>query len=84
MNKSTYITTRFDVCNGFYVEVTPYTCDKEEWLAFTLCRDGYGCKSFMFGLKRKDTPEHMWEDIILSNIRSYTEFFYEDIKSLER
>ena len=75
MKKSTYITTRFDVGDRFYVEVSP----DGEWYDFVLCMEGYGIKSFMFGLYKKDCPEEMWEEIIEANVEDYIEVFLDDM-----
>lgn len=86
MVKTSYTVTRFDVgYQGFYVEVTPYMQDGEEWLEFTLCKERYGMKSFMFGVKKQGCPESEWEEIIMGNLLSdgYISMFYDDMAALE-
>ena len=83
MKKSSYTVTRFDVDNEYYVEVTPYFEHNEEYLDFTLCKERYGFKSFMFGLKKQDCPESEWENMIESNVYDYISSFEEDIEILE-
>ena len=75
MKRSTYTTTRFDIDDDFYVEVSP-NGDKFE---FVLCMENYGIKSFMFGLYKKDCPEEIWEEIIESNVENYIDDFYSHI-----
>lgn len=75
MKKSAYIVTRFDIDDDFYVEVTP----NEEMFEFVLCMNGYGIKSFMFGLYKKDCPEEIWEEIIENNAEDYIDSFYSHI-----
>lgn len=75
MKKSTYTTTRFDVVDNFYVEVSP----NKDMLEFVLCMENYGIKSFMFGLYKKDCPEEMWEEIIENNVEDYIVMFLDDM-----
>ena len=75
MKKSTYITTRFDVDDEFYVEVSP----NGEWIEFVLCKKKYGLKDFMFGLHKKDCPEETWEEIIENNAEDYITSFPDDV-----
>lgn len=79
MKKSTYTTTRFDVVDNFYVEVSP----NKDILEFVLCMENYGIKSFMFGLYKKDCPEEMWEEIIENNVEDYIAMFLDDMDYLE-
>lgn len=79
MKKSTYTTTRFDVVDNFYVEVSP----NKDMLEFVLCMENYGIKSFMFGLYKKDCPEEMWEEIIENNVEDYIAMFLDDMDYLE-
>lgn len=84
MKKTTYTTTRFDIDNEFYVEVTPDTdLYGRETFEFVLCMRNYGIKSFMFGLYKKDCPEDNWEEIIMANIEDYIESFLEDMDYFE-
>lgn len=75
MKKSTYTTTRFDVGDGFYVEVSP----NGEMFEFVLCMENYGIKDFMFGLYKKDCPEEMWEEIIEGNVEDYIDSFLNNV-----
>ncbi len=75
MKKSTYTTTRFDIDDDFYVEVSP----NKDMFEFVLCMENYGIKSFMFGLYKKDCPEEMWEEMIENNVEDYIDSFYSHI-----
>ena len=80
MKKTICTVTRFDIEDGFYVEVSPSTSKNgEEMYDFVLCLKGYGIKSFMFGLYAKDCPEEAWDEIIENNIDEYIESFIEDM-----
>ena len=80
MKKIIYTTTRFNIYdNEFYVEVSPYEEHGEKWLAFTLCKEKYGIKSFMFGLKAETCPEEEWENLIEANVYDYIETFIEEM-----
>ena len=75
MKKNTYMITRFDVDDRFYVEVSP----NKDTFEFVLCMENYGLKYFMFGLYKKDCPEEIWEDIIENNVEDYIESFFDDV-----
>lgn len=75
MKRSTYITTRFDIDDDFYVEVSP----NKDMFEFVLCMENYGIKSFMFGLYKKDCPEEIWEELIKNSIEDYIVCFYENV-----
>lgn len=81
MRKSTYVTTRFDINDDFYVEVSPNIEINlhGEWIEFVLCMKNYGLKSHMFGLQKKDFPEETWEELIENNIEEYIDSFLEDV-----
>lgn len=82
MKKTTYTVTRFDIRNGFYVEITPTTDkDGDKIYDFVLCLENYGIKSFMFGLFAKDCPEECWEEMIENNVDKYIEIFLEDMEA---
>lgn len=83
MNKSTYMVTRFDVNDEFYVEVYPYTQDGNEYIGFTLCKNRYAINSFMFGILKKSCPEYEWERLIKANVDEYIDMFYEDMEALD-
>lgn len=83
MNKSTYMVTKFDVNNEFYVEVYPCTCDGNEYIGFTLCKNKYAIKSFMFGVPKANCPEYDWERFIKDNVDEYIDMFYEAMETLE-
>ena len=82
MKKTTYVTTRFDVRDGFYVEVTPSCVGSEKTFDFVLCKQGYGTKIFMFGLLEKNCPPDMWETMIENNVDIYMEAFDDDIAAV--
>lgn len=67
MNKTTYTTTRFNVSDDFYVEVS----EEKNIINFVLCRENFGVKSFMFGLNKKDAPPETWEELIKNNVYDY-------------
>lgn len=75
MKKTTYVTTRFDVNDDFYVEVSP----NGELIEFVLCMNNYGMKSYMFGMYEKDCPKETWEELIENNIEDYIDSFYSHI-----
>ena len=75
MKKTKYITTRYDVNDDFYVEVSP----NGDVIEFVLCMKNYGIKSYMFGLCKKDCPKKNWEEMIKNSIGNYIDDFYSDI-----
>ena len=79
MNKTTYTTTRFDVNDEFYVEVSP----DGEVIDFFLCMQDCGIKTYMFGFDKNDCPEDMWEQLIEDNVEDYIKEFLKDIDYLE-
>lgn len=84
MKKTIYTTTRFDIDNEFYVEVSPGTNLRgEEMIEFVLCMQNYGMKFFMFGLHKEYCSEDTWEEIIMENIKDYIELFLENMDCLE-
>ena len=81
MKKTTYTVTRFDIREGFYVEVTPSTDkDGKEMYDFVLCLENYGIKSLMFGLFANDCQEETWEEMIENNVDEYIESFLDDME----
>jgi hypothetical protein len=78
-----YKVWRINVDDEYYVEITPYIDNHEKWLDFTLCKENYGIKSFMFGLSRKHCPESEWKEIIFANVDDYIASFEEEIEILE-
>ena len=81
MKKTTYTVTRFDIREGFYVEITPSTDkDGKEMYDFVLCLKNYGIKSLMFGLFANDCPEETWEGMIENNVDEYIESFLDDME----
>lgn len=81
LQKTTYITTRYDIYGGFYVEVTKDT--EKECVDFVLCREDYGIKSYMIGVPIKDCPESEWEDMIESEVERHIALYIQDIEYLE-
>lgn len=83
MKKTTYTVTRFDIEDGFYVEVSP-NAEGKPMYDFFLCKEEYGIKDFMFGLYTKDCPPSEWEDMIEANvygcIENYIESYIEDME----
>ena len=81
LKRTNYVTTRYDVYGGFYVEVTKNP--EKDYVDFVLCRENYGFKSHMIGIPTKDCPESVWEDLIRRNVDSYIAGFIQDIEYLE-
>ena len=81
LKRTTYVTTRYDVYGGFYVEVTKNT--EKDYVDFVLCRENYGFKSYMIGVPAKDCPESVWEDLIRRNVDRHIAGFIQDIDCLE-
>lgn len=75
MNKTTYTTTRFDINDDFYVEVSP----NGDLIDFVLCMEDYGIKSHMFGIHKKNCPEEIWEKLIENDIEEHIDNFYSHI-----
>ena len=75
MNKTTYTTTRFDVDDDFYVEVSP----NEDCFDFVLCMNNYGLKLHMFGVCSKEFPESTWEKMIEELVDGYIDVFYKNV-----
>lgn len=71
MNKTKYITTRFDISDDFYVEVS----EEKNITNFVLCRENFGVKTFMFGLSPKHCPPETWEELIVNNVNDYIPLF---------
>ena len=71
MNKTTYTTTRFDVSDDFYVEVS----EEKNTTNFVLCHENFGIKTFMFGLSTKHCPSETWEELIINNVNDYIPLF---------
>ena len=69
MKKATYETTKFDVRDGYYVEVSPN--EKDNTYEFYLGKEDHTIKILMFGTIQTDCPSFMWEDMILSNVEDY-------------
>ena len=67
MKKTTYTVTRYDIKEGFYVEVTPDITLKEEIYKIYLCSEDYDIKMFVYGILKKHTES---EEHILSIINS--------------
>ena len=81
LQRTTYVTTRYDVYGGFYVEVTKNP--EKDYVDFVLCRENYGFKNYMIGIPTKDCPESVWEDLIRRNVDSHIAGFIQDIECLE-
>lgn len=85
LKRSTYVTTRYDVYGGFYVEVTKNP--EKDYVDFVLCRENYGFKNYMIGIPTKDCPESVWEkvweNLIRRNVDSHIAGFIQDIECLE-
>ena len=71
MNKTKYITTRFDISDDFYVEVIQNGVTVD----FILCKKDAGVKTFMFGLSPKHCPPETWEELIINNVNDYIPLF---------
>ena len=81
LKRTTYVTTRYNVYGGFYVEVTKNP--EKDYVDFVLCRENYGIKSYMIGIPAKDCPESVWEDLIRRNVDSHIAGFIQDVEYLE-
>ena len=84
MVKTSYTVTRFDVgYQGFYVEVTPYVQDGEEWLEFTLSKEECDLERLMFKVKAIVTEDE-WEGLIMGKLLTdgYIADFYDDMLGL--
>ena len=80
MKKTTYIVTRFEIDDGFYVEVSPGIDNKgKELYNFFLCKENYEIKELMFRLYASDYQPSEWEDIIEANVDEYIENFIENM-----
>ena len=75
MNKTTYTTTRFDVDDDFYVEVSP----NEDNFDFVLCMNNYDLKYCMFRLDNKEFTERKWEKLIKELVGGYIDDFYKNV-----
>ena len=81
MKKTTYTVTRFDIEDGFYVEVSPSTGNEgKEMYDFFLCKENYGIKELMFGLYANDCQPSEWEDMIAANVDDYIKTFVENME----
>ena len=77
MKKTTYITTRFDVSDDFYVEVS----EEKNTTNFVLCRENFGIKYFMFAFDNQNAPPgDSWEEIIKSNVTNFIKAFKKEFK----
>ena len=84
MKKTTYTTIRFDVRDGFYVEVSPNVDGKgKSMYDFFLCLEGYGIKVHMIGLYAEDCPPETWERLIENEVDEHIEMFIEDMDNWE-
>ena len=83
MKKITYTTTRFDVGNGYYVEVMPgIPCEDRTtyFVEFFLCNK-YGDKRFMFCLPQGE--EDQWEDCIQAVLDEEIKEYEESLNYIE-
>ena len=71
MKKATYKATRFDLENGYFVEVTK----EGETVEFYLFNKEYRVKHFMFGFHEDTAPTEKWAEIIEANADSEIELF---------
>ena len=71
MKKATYKTTRFDLENGYFVEVIK----EAETVEFYLLNKEYGIKYFMFGFHEDTAPSEKWAEIIEANADSEIELY---------
>ena len=79
MKKTTYMVTRFDIDEEFYVEVSPSKNKYgDDLYDFVLCKENYGIKNYMFCLSQKDCPPSEWENIILENVYEHIELYNEE------
>lgn len=78
LKKTTYTTTRYDVGDGFYVEVSPN--EKEESVEFYLGHNRYGVKDLVFGVMEKDCPkdDEKIQSMILQNVEDEIKIYKEE------
>ena len=74
MNKTTYIITRFELENGFFVDVL----EENGAIEFYLYRKNNGFKMFMFGIMKEAAPPEKWEEIINANVDEYSETYIDE------
>lgn len=79
MKKTTYMVTRFDVNEDFYVEVSP----NGEMIEFVLCMKNYGVKRFMYGYDKNQCPEETWEELISITIQEHIKDFEDNIQYID-
>lgn len=75
MKKTTYTTTRFEVNEAFYVEVSP----NEDMIEFVLCMRDYCLKCLMFSYCAEDCPEDIWERLINEEVKEHITSFLNEI-----
>lgn len=80
VKKTTYITTRYDIKEGIYVEIVPETDGAYETYSFSLCVDMYDKKTHMFSVLQKDCPPEVWEEMVKNNYRSYLHSKLKDMR----
>lgn len=78
LKKTTYTTTRYDVGDGFYVEVSPN--EKEESVEFYLGHNRYGVKELIFDMMEKDCPkdDEKIQFMILQNVEDGIKIYKEE------
>ena len=79
MEKITYTGVRYDIREGFYVEITPAISEKEKMYQFYLCHEDYGIKTYMYGLllKHIESEEHIIS-IISNTIDDYIDAYRDE------
>lgn len=59
LKKTTYVTTRFEIYGGFFVDVV--NNEKTNYVDFSLGRENDSTKMDMFSIPAKNCPESKWE-----------------------
>ena len=76
MEKTTYVTTRFEIYGGFFVDVV--NNEKTNYVDFSLGRENDSTKMDMFSIPAKNCPESKWEVYIEGNVEEYIATYLEE------
>lgn len=76
LKRTTYVTTRYNVYGGFYVEVTKNP--EKDYVDFSLGRENDSTRIDMFSIPAKNCPESKWEGYIEGNVEEYIATYLEE------
>lgn len=76
LKKTTYVTTRFKIYGGFFVDVV--NNEKTNYVDFSLGRENDSTKMDMFSIPAKNCPESKWEGYIEGNVEEYIATYLEE------